>query len=1129
MDTPSPVQDTGRKKPHRWVRLSRRKRWLWLVLILAAISLWSSLSWLIAKRYTNQMLDQTYRHQKQVAQQQLEVLNGSLHDALTTLGGIARILARDAQVERGLGFFGPEVAPAADTAANRRLRWEQDPPLRRLGDYLASYAESLQIDAIWLLNAAGDCIASSNAGQAGSFVGGNYSDRHYFRDIQGTTFKLGQQYAVGRISRVPGFYVAHPVVVDGRFLGAVVTKTDIVERSRWTRNENIFVADANGAIVLAKDDSLEFRFLPGRLGPSLPQPGLALEYRQTRFDPLDITPWGELGLPDLVRLDDRPTPYLLLDGSRRSDSFSTHLLQPMPDIRQLEGQRPVLFALLAMAGDLLILALAALTLYLRSLVREREVALQAKQELAALVEHRTAELRVAKEAAEQSTRAKATFLANMSHEIRTPLNAINGMTLLTLKTELSQRQRDYLHKIQTSSQHLLGIINDILDFSKIESGNFGIEHIEFELDAVLDHIADLFGERAAAKGLELLIEVAEEVPRQLRGDPLRIEQVLINYTNNALKFTQSGQIAIRISVAESSEAGLLLHVAVSDTGIGLDETQCGKLFQSFQQADSSTARQYGGTGLGLAISKRLAELMGGAVGVSSRLGQGSTFWFTSRLGVAPAKPARQPPPDWQGMPVLVVDDIEAASQLAASLLQRLGLAVSQQGNGLAALSALKAADQQGQPYRLVMLDWQMPELDGIETARRIAQLDLHQRPDCVLLSGQCPDSWPEIAQQAGLADHLDKPVRPKALFDLLQRVLNAAGQPRQAGQHGESEPDMRSLKRARVLLVEDNPINQEVGMAFLHEAGLEVELATDGAVALSMVEQRRYDLVLMDMQMPVMDGLMATRAIRQLAGMADLPIVAMTANAMAGDREICLEAGMNDHIAKPIDPRLLQAKLLQWIKPDPRRTAPVHQASNDEPVAASADPLGAIEGLDLTLGLSQVGGRQSLYRSLLQQFIADQADACTRIEAEIEASHWEEAKRAAHTLKGLSAQIGALTLRETAAQLEQALQQHEASERLQALLTAVADLLGRLVRSISDGLTLARQSEAEPEFEIDRWSALQARLIALLEVDDASSVQLFEDHRALARTALGQQFTLVDEAIRHYEFQRALQALRQSA
>jgi len=285
----------------------------------------------------------------------------------------------------------------------------------------------------------------------------------------------------------------------------------------------------------------------------------------------------------------------------------------------------------------------------------------------------------------------------------------------------------------------------------------------------------------------------------------------------------------------------------------------------------------------------------------------------------------------------------------------------------------------------------------------------------------------------------------------------------------------------------------------------------------------------MDMQMPVMDGLMATRAIRQLAGMADLPIVAMTANAMAGDREICLEAGMNDHIAKPIDPRLLQAKLLQWIKPDPRRTAPVHQASNDEPVAASADPLGAIEGLDLTLGLSQVGGRQSLYRSLLQQFIADQADACTRIEAEIEASHWEEAKRAAHTLKGLSAQIGALTLRETAAQLEQALQQHEASERLQALLTAVADLLGRLVRSISDGLALARQSEAEPEFEIDRWSALQARLIALLEVDDASSVQLFEDHRALARTALGQQFTLVDEAIRHYEFQRALQALRQSA
>ncbi len=933
---------------------------------------------------------------------------------------------------------------------------------------------------------------------------------------------------------MPGLYVAHPVIVNGQFVGAVVTKTDIVARSRWTRNENVFVADANGAIVLAQDKSLEFRFLPNRLGPSLDKPALALEYRNTSFEPLDIAPWGNLGRQDLVRLDNRPTPFLLLDGSRRSDSFSIHLLHPMPEIRQLESQRYALFTLLALAGDLLLLALATLTLYLKSLVREREAALQAKQELEALVERRTAELQVAKEAAEQSSRAKATFLANMSHEIRTPLNAINGLTLLTLKTGLLPRQQDYLRKIQTSSQHLLGVINDILDFSKIESGKLGIEQTEFELDAVLDHIADLFGERAAAKGLELLIEVAEEVPRYLTGDPLRLEQVLINYTNNALKFTERGQIEIRVGVIERDASGLLLHVAVRDSGIGLNETLRGKLFQSFQQADPSTTRQYGGTGLGLAISKRLAELMGGEVGVASRPGQGATFWFTARLGLGAAAPALQIPSDWQGRRVLVVDDQESASQLTATLLQRLGLEVSQQRGGPAALAALQAADQQGRPYRLVLLDWHMPAPDGIETARHIAALDLAQRPDCVLLSGQFPDEWAEIAPAAGLIDRLDKPVRPKALFELLQRVLSGADSPHPV-RADAAAPDIRSLAGARALLVEDNPLNQEVGLAFLHELGLEVELAADGALALAMVQQQRYDIVLMDMQMPVLAGLMAMRAIRQLPGMADLPIVAMTANAMAGDREVCLEAGMNDHIAKPIDPGLLQAKLLQWLRPDRARMTAARQAEKIAPAAAPEQSLGAIEGLDLTLGLAQAGARPALYRSLLQQFVADQSEAIVRIEGAIQARRWEEAIRATHTLKGVSAQIGALALREQAARLEQALQAHapgapnETGERLPALLAAVAEPLARLVQAISDGLARQRRPETGPAFDASRWSALRARLLALLEADDASCVQLFEDNEALVRTALGPAFAPLAEAMRHFEFQQALQALRQTA
>ena len=1132
------AQPPIRKKIHLLDRLNQRNRWLWPGLVLGVMLLWSACSWLVAQRYSTQMQQQSYQHQKHLAQQQLEVLNGSLHDVLTTLGGVTRILAREAQIERGLDPFGPKVAAATGTLAAKRLRWEQDLALRHLSRYLGRYTEALQIDAIWLLNAAGDCIASSNAGQPGSFVGSNYSDRHYFRDIQGSESRLGQQYAVGRISRVPGLYVAHPVIVNGQFVGAVVTKTDIVARSRWTRNENVFVADANGAIVLAQDKSLEFRFLPNRLGPSLDKPALALEYRNTSFEPLDIAPWGNLGRQDLVRLDNRPTPFLLLDGSRRSDSFSIHLLHPMPEIRQLESQRYALFTLLALAGDLLLLALATLTLYLKSLVREREAALQAKQELEALVERRTAELQVAKEAAEQSSRAKATFLANMSHEIRTPLNAINGLTLLTLKTGLLPRQQDYLRKIQTSSQHLLGVINDILDFSKIESGKLGIEQTEFELDAVLDHIADLFGERAAAKGLELLIEVAEEVPRYLTGDPLRLEQVLINYTNNALKFTERGQIEIRVGVIERDASGLLLHVAVRDSGIGLDETLRGKLFQSFQQADPSTTRQYGGTGLGLAISKRLAELMGGEVGVASRLGQGATFWFTARLGLGATAPVLPIPAAWQHLRVLVVDDQESAGQLTATLLERLGLEVSQQRSGSAALAALQDAEQQGQPYRLVLLDWQMPAPDGIETARRIAALGLRQRPDCVLLSGQFPDDWAEIAPAAGLLDRLDKPVRPKALFELLQRVLSPADSPHPVRADAAATHDLQRLAGARALLVEDNPLNQEVAMAFLHELGLEVELAADGALALAMVQQQRYDIVLMDMQMPVLDGLMATRAIRQLPGMADLPIVAMTANAMAGDREVCLEAGMNDHIAKPIDPGLLQAKLLHWVRPERERMTAARQAEKDEPAAASAGPAGPlsmIEGLDQALGLAQAGARPALYRSLLQQFVADQSEAIVRIEGAIQARRWEEAIRATHTLKGVSAQIGALALREQAARLEQALQAHapgapnETGERLPALLAAVAEPLARLVQAISDGLARQRRPETGPAFDASRWSALRARLLALLEADDASCVQLFEDNEALVRTALGPAFAPLAEAIRHFEFQQALQALRQTA
>ncbi|MFA5181544.1 MAG: response regulator [Syntrophales bacterium] len=532
-------------------------------------------------------------------------------------------------------------------------------------------------------------------------------------------------------------------------------------------------------------------------------------------------------------------------------------------------------------------------------------------------------LLAAKEIAEAASQAKADFLANMSHEIRTPMNAIIGFSSLTMKTALDKKQRDYVRKIQQSGTHLLGIINDILDFSKIEAGKLSVEHTEFELEKMMDNVSNLVSEKATSKGLELIFKVEKGTPNYLVGDPLRMGQILVNYSNNAVKFTEKGEIVISVQVAEETEDDVLMRFSVRDTGIGLTEEQMGKLFQSFQQADTSTSRKYGGTGLGLAISKKLANLMGGDVGVESVYGQGSTFWFTARLGKGVAK-ARKfvPDPDLRGRRVLIVDDNEMSRVVLSDMLTGMTFIVKDVDSGKAALEEIRAAAAAGQAYEIILIDWQMPGMDGIETARAIRKIPIAPLPHMIMVTAYGREEVFKEAPLAGLEEVLIKPVSSSTMFDTIMQLLGGERDKSEDRGHEEMPPveELSALKGAAVLLVEDNEFNQQIASELLTSMGFVVDIAEDGRKSLEMITSRSYDVVLMDMQMPVMDGVTATMEIRKQETFRDLPIIAMTANVMEADVKRCADAGMNDHVGKPIDPDELFDKLVKWIKP--RQAAP---------------------------------------------------------------------------------------------------------------------------------------------------------------------------------------------------------------
>lgn len=761
-----------------------------------------------------------------------------------------------------------------------------------------------------------------------------------------------------------------------------------------------------------------------------------------------------------------------------------------------------------------------------------------KQQFCGIVQDITARkqteaaLRQAQQASEAATQAKSRFLANMSHEIRTPMNAIMGMTHLALMDELPSKARNYIDKAHRAASNLLQILNDVLDVSKIESGKMALEYTDFQLEGVISHMADVLGMRTEEKSLELLFSSPPDMPTSLIGDPIRLGQILINLGTNAIKFTERGEILIGCEVQRLDSNDVVLHFWVRDSGIGMSPEQIERLFEPFTQGDSSTTRQYGGTGLGLTISRQLVEMMNGRIWVNSQLGKGSTFHFTARFGLQQQASTRRAllATELQGKRILLVDDNPTAREVLGDMTRRLGLQVDVSESGEQALLRMRQAVAEGRPHHVLMTDWKMPGMDGITFARQALSVQPEHRPCVLLVTAFAREEALKAAQGVGLAGVINKPVTPSTLLDTLARVLGedapAPATPRSASR--VLQQAQRQLAGARVLLVEDQPMNQELACDLLERAGLTVVTAANGQECLDKLEHNGpFDGVLMDCQMPVMDGYTATERIRARPEWHSLPVVAMTASAMAADRERVLQCGMNDHITKPLDLGQMFTIMARWI-------SPAKPAMPLPSIAPMPLPPSTLSNLDTADGLQRCMGNMALYQRLLKGFAKTQHDFAQQLQA---APDPASALLIAHTLKGLAGNIGATRLLQAVTQLEASMQTTIADEmtehhqaRVHANLAMTLDALQAVLADI-DRLNRPRADVVEQQQASLDDNALQpqwVRLSALIDDNDAHARELLLD--VLQAWPVLNQHAKVSElqrALERYDFEAAAQALNE--